>query len=146
MLTISVLTIGWSLVQGILKRIVFELLPNPNRPECLTGDSRSRRTEEKGNKKEKKEEDISTLPLRDHRTHGSVVYLNGVLLNSSCERTIHVRIRFIASEGLSTKTFQTVPVACKEMFYDEIPFVCVSDREWGGRGEEEDWPENQSVM
>jgi hypothetical protein len=145
MLTVSVLTIGWSPVQDI----VFELLPNQNRPECLIGNSRSRRRkeEEKGNKKEEKEEeDISTLPLRDHCTHGSAVYLNGVLINSSCERTIHVRIRFIASVGLSTKEFQTVPGACKEMFYNDIPFcVCERLREGAGEREGEDWPENQSV-
>lgn len=82
------------------------------------------------------------MPLRDHCTHGSVVYLNGVLINSSYERTIHVRIRFIASEGLPTKAFQTVPGACKEMFYNEIPFsvcvvVCVSEIDGAGGGREE---------
>jgi hypothetical protein len=40
----------------------------------------------KRNKEEEKEEEkISTLLLRDHRTHGSAFCLNAVLIKSSCE-------------------------------------------------------------
>jgi hypothetical protein len=52
-----------------------------------------------------------------------------------------VRRRCIASEGLSAIMCRSVPAACNEMFYNEIPLcvcVCVRERErerkGGGKG------------